>query len=123
VSWKATEFWIDGGCRGNQAQGKRETYGSISDGKTVERFSFADAGTNNEAGYKILCTLLEKLLRNRVDPQKPQTNIYSDSQLVVGQLTQGWKVKQTIFWRCTTRLHWDYGKPERSSFGFPENKL
>ena len=88
----ASEFWVDGGCRGNQAHGKREAYGSISDGKTVEQFQFANAHTNNEAEYMALLVLLENLLSNRTDPQKPQTRIYTDSQLMVGQLTQSWKV-------------------------------
>jgi ribonuclease HI len=93
VNWNASDFWVDGGCRGNQAHGKREAYGSMSDGKTVERVQFANAHTNNEAGYMTLSVLLENLLSNRVDPRKPLTNIYTDSQLVVGQLTQGSKVK------------------------------
>jgi len=93
VNWNASEFWVDGGCRGNQAHGKREAYGSISDGESVERLQFANARTNNEAEYMALSALLGKLLSNRVDPRKPQTNIYTDSLLVVGQLTQGSKVK------------------------------
>lgn len=40
-----------------------------------------------------LSVLLGNLLSNRVDPRKPQTKIYTDSQLVVGQLAQGSKVK------------------------------
>jgi ribonuclease HI len=95
VNWNASEFWVDGGCRGNHAHGKREAYGSISDGKSVERFRFADARTNNEAEYMALSLLLGNLLSNRVDPRKPQTTIYTDSQLVFGQLTQGSKVKAT----------------------------
>jgi ribonuclease HI len=93
VNWNASEFWVDGGCRGNQAHGKREAYGSFSDGETVERLQFATARTNNEAEYMALSALLGKLLNNRADARKPQTNIYTDSQLVVGQLTQGSKVR------------------------------
>lgn len=93
MNWNASRFWIDGGCLGNEAHGKREAYGSISDGRTFERFQFADAQTNNEAEYRILIALLGNLLHDRVDPEKPQTDIYTDSQLLVGQLTQGWKVK------------------------------
>ena len=93
MNWNASEFWVDGGCRGNQAHGKREAYGSISDGETVGRLQFANANTNNEAEYMALSALLGKLLSNRVDPRKPQTNIYADSLLVVRQLTQGSKVR------------------------------
>ncbi len=92
VDWDSPEFWIDGGCRGNQAHGKREAYGSISDGEAVQRVQFSNAHTNNEAEYMALSVLLGNLLSHRVDPRKPQTNIYTDSQLLVGQLAQDWKV-------------------------------
>lgn len=93
VDWESSEFWIDGGCRGNQAYEKREAYGSISDGAVVLRLQFAEARTNNEAEYMVLSLLLANLLRNRIDPTKPQTSIYMDSKLVVGQLTEGWKIE------------------------------
>ncbi len=91
LNWNAPEFWIDGGCLGNEAHGKREAYGSISDGETVERFQFTDARTNNEAEYLTLLASLKNILMNRTDPNGPM--IYTDSQLVAGQLTQGSKVK------------------------------
>jgi ribonuclease HI len=93
VNWNASEFWVDGGCLGNQAYGKRKAYGSISDGAAIMRVQFANARTSNEAEYMVLSTLLDNLLRNRIDPTKPETTIYMDSQLVVGQLTKGWKVE------------------------------
>jgi ribonuclease HI len=93
MNWTASEFWVDGGCRGNQAHGKREAYGSISDGHTVVRYQFPNARTNNEAEYMALSVLLGNLISNRPDPQESQTRIYTDSQLVFGQLTQGSKVK------------------------------
>jgi len=46
-----------------------------------------------KSGDMVLCTLFRRLLRNRNDPQKPQTNIYTDSQLVVGHLTRRSKVR------------------------------
>ena len=57
------------------------------------RVQFADARTNNEAEYMVLSVLLDNLISNRVDPTKPHTTIYMDSQVVVGQLTRGSKVK------------------------------
>jgi ribonuclease HI len=93
VNWNASEFWVDGGCRGNHAHGNRRAYGSINDGQTVERLQFAKAHTSNEAEYMALSALLGNLLRNRADPQKPQTTIYMDSKLVVGQLTEDWKIE------------------------------
>ena len=93
MNWNAAKFWVDGGCLGNQARGKREAYGSIGDGENVERLQFSNARTSNEAEYMVLSALLDNLLRNRIDPTKPETTIYMDSQLVVGQLTKGWKVE------------------------------
>jgi ribonuclease HI len=61
VNWNASEFWVDGGCRGNHANAKREAYGSISDRETVERFQFPNAHTNNEAEYMALLVLLVNL--------------------------------------------------------------
>ncbi len=89
MNWTASEFWVDGGCLGNQAYGKREAYGSISDAAAITRIRFADLRTNNEAEYMVLSVLLDNLISNRVDPTKPQTTINMDSQLVVGQLTKG----------------------------------
>jgi ribonuclease HI len=57
------------------------------------RVQFANARTSNEAEYMVLSALLDNLLRNRIDPTKPETSIYMDSQLVVGQLSKGWKVE------------------------------
>jgi ribonuclease HI len=92
LNWNATEFWIDGGCLGNNdAHGKRNAYGSISDGKAIMRRRFAKARTNNEAEYTTLLAALKNMLMNRTDPNGP--TIYTDSQLMVGQLTQGSKVK------------------------------
>ena len=53
VNWNASEFWVDGGCRGNQAHRKREAYGSISDGESIERVQFVNAHTNNEAESRL----------------------------------------------------------------------
>lgn len=92
MNWNAAEFWIDGGCLGNNdAHGKRNAYGSISDGKAIMRRRFAKARTNNEAEYMTLLASLKNILMYRTDPNGPM--IYTDSQLIVGQLTQGSKVK------------------------------
>ena len=91
MNWNAPNFWIDGGCRGNHAHGKREAYGSISDGKAIMRRRLAKARTNNEAEYMTLLASLKNILMNRTDPTEP--TVYTDSQLMVGQLTQGSKVK------------------------------
>lgn len=92
MNWNVWEFWIDGGCRGDHASGNREACGSISDGKSVERYQFAKARTNNEAEYMALSELLGNLLSKRVYAPNPPT-IFTDSQLIFGQLTQGSKVR------------------------------
>ena len=92
MNWNAAEFWIDGGCLGNNdAHGKRNAYGSISDGKAIMRRRFPKARTNNEAEYMTLLASLKNILMYRTDPNGPM--IYNDSKLMVGQLTQGSKVK------------------------------
>ena len=88
MNWNAPEFWVDGGCRGNHdIGGPRAAYGSISDGQDVERSTFYGIRTNNEAEYMVLMTLLTNLRPG----QGPI--IYTDSRLIVGQLTQGWRVR------------------------------
>src|SRR5258708_16880335 len=47
VNWNAPEFWVDGGCPGNNAaHRKREAYGRLSDGKTIMPPRFAETPTN-----------------------------------------------------------------------------
>ena len=70
----------------------RKPRSGISDGKSVERYQFAKARTNNEAEYMALSVLLGNLLSKRVYAPNPPT-IYTDSQLMFGQLTQGSKVR------------------------------
>ena len=53
--------------------------------------------TNNEAEYQTLITALKdlssRIRRVAKDPSAYSLLIYTDSQLVVGQLTRGWQVK------------------------------
>ena len=82
------EFWCDGGCSNHNASGRdRKAYGSCSDGVSVQRFTFPDARTSNEAEYRTLVELLSTL-----QPGAAPT-VRMDSKLVVGQLTKGWRVK------------------------------
>jgi ribonuclease HI len=83
------KYWVDGGCR-NQGKANRitwEGYGSFSDGERVTHFELPDAGTNNEAEYQSLLQLLKTL------SARCKATIYTDSRLMVGQLTDDWKVK------------------------------
>ena len=81
-------FWVDGGCSNHNASGRdRKAYGSCSDGVSVQRFTFPDAKTSNEAEYRTLIELLSTLQ----DGAAPTTRM--DSKLLVGQLTKGWRVR------------------------------
>src|SRR5260370_11336053 len=48
VNWNAPEFWVDGGglCHKDPHR-KRETYGGLSDGKTILRHRVSKNPTNN----------------------------------------------------------------------------
>jgi ribonuclease HI len=90
---------VDGGSRGNGAA--NEGYGSYvlstRDGrKETIRLDLGTA-TNNEAEYQTLIAALKDLV-GRIQcadraPSGYSLLAHTDSQLMVGQLTQGWKVK------------------------------
>ena len=90
---------VDGGSRSNGAA--NEGYGSYvlstRDGrKETIRLDLGTA-TNNEAEYQTLIAALKDLVGRiqRADraPSGYSLLAHTDSQLMVGQLTQGWKVK------------------------------
>lgn len=91
-------IYIDGGAKGNGTDGA-VAYGSFQvhyrgEVKRTVRLTFPEASTNNEAEY---LTLIESLvylkdLQGKV-AKLPPVEILTDSQLLVGQLTSGWKVK------------------------------
>ncbi len=89
----------DGGSRGNGAtnQGYGSYVISTRDGqKEILRLDLGTA-TNNEAEYQTLIAALKDLVGRiqRADraPSGYSLLVHTDSQLMVGQLTQGWKVK------------------------------
>lgn len=90
----------DGGSRGNGAQG--DGFGSYHlenrDGrKQTIRLEFGLGVTNNEAEYRTLIAALKDLVgrirRAGKSPTDYAVLVYTDSQLMVGQLRQNWKVK------------------------------
>ena len=87
--------WVDGGCEGNNSKvGPRFSYGSYVVERegillTVETFDLPSASTNNQAEYLALIKLLE-------DEDLQDAVVYMDSQVVVGHLTQGWKVCKNL---------------------------
>jgi probable phosphoglycerate mutase len=89
----------DGGSRGNGAA--NEGYGSYylanRDGRRQTVRLELGTATNNEAEYRTLIAAMEDLAgrirRAGKDPANYSLVVQTDAQLVVGQLTLGWKVK------------------------------
>jgi ribonuclease HI len=93
----------DGGAKAN---GSAESvgYGSFcletrTGQKEVVRLEFGRSVTNNEAEYQALIAAVKDLLLRIQRAGRPPSEfsllLHTDSQLVVGQLAQGWKVKAT----------------------------
>jgi len=80
---KRLEIWIDGAGALLDGQ-EAKTCVVFEDGDVkVTRYGRA---TNNEMEYTALIQALS-------DPRSEGATIYTDSQLLVGQLTKGWKVR------------------------------
>jgi ribonuclease HI len=88
---------FDGGSKGNPGQG----YGSFVYKGRVLRWqthvSYPGTTTNNQAEYQTLIAGLRAILFDcqalDVDPKSIQLEVRSDSQLVVNQITERWKIK------------------------------
>jgi ribonuclease HI len=94
--------YCDGGCLRNGTQ-EAKGYASYSletrTGKrqVVRLTELPGVTTNNEAEYVALISALVDL-RGRIEradksPRSHSVAVHTDSQLMVGQLTQGWQVK------------------------------
>ena len=91
----------DGGSKGNgsaQALGFGSYHLATRDGRQQTiRLEFGRGVTNNEAEYQTLIAALEDLVarirRAHKAPSDYSLLIHTDSQLLVGQLTQDWQVK------------------------------
>jgi ribonuclease HI len=95
-------IYCDGGCSQNGSQEAR-AYASYSleartgQKQVVRLKDLPRVTTNNEAEYVALIFALVDL-RGRIEragkrPRDYTVAVHTDSQLVVGQLTRGWKVK------------------------------
>ena len=90
---------VDGGSRGNGAA--NEGYGSYvlstRDGRKETMRLDLGTATNNEAEYQTLIAALRdlsgRIQRAGKAPSGYSLLLHTDSQLMVGQLTQGWQVK------------------------------
>ena len=85
------EAYIDGGCRGNPGNGA-VGYVVLEDGTELYRFGKKIGRcTNNVAEYSALIGVLEYL--KTIPAAGGSTTIYSDSELLVMQLTGKYRVK------------------------------
>ena len=96
MNWKGNygmpiEVFTDGGCSPNP--GPMYLGGIIFDGtgKTFTTFSIAHTnGTNNRAEYLALGHAIDIVLKAKFTPNQ-DIIFYTDSRLVEGQITKGWK--------------------------------
>lgn len=95
-------IYCDGGCLNNQTPDKREAFGSFTtfDSEVPAhlfnnyKFQFNNK-TNNEAEYMSFEKALDHVLSMK--KEKDVIEIRTDSQLIIGQLTQNWKINQKLF--------------------------
>jgi len=92
---------VDGSCEGNgsaNAAGFGSYHLATRDGrKQTIRLDFSRGVTNNEAEYRTLIgglkDLVGRIQRAGKSPSDYSLLVHTDSQLLVGQLTQGWQAK------------------------------
>lgn len=96
------EIICDGGCRNNQHPDKREAYGSFIIKTTgslvpappiIHRKEYGNK-TNNEAEYLALIDALEYIKIAYSKQCIEKLIIKTDSQLLIGQFSKGWRIKQ-----------------------------
>lgn len=88
---------FDGGARGNPGEG----YGSYElrtrAGREIERLTFGNHITNNEAEYQTLIAALRDVINRlaaaHADLHACTLSVRGDSQLVIFQVTGKWKVR------------------------------
>ena len=78
------KIWIDGA--GALIEGQRWKAVVVFEDGSYDKSEGPAIVTNNEAEYKALIHAL-------LDERAKDSTIYTDSQLLVGQLTKGWKIK------------------------------
>jgi probable phosphoglycerate mutase len=80
---------IDGGSRGNPGPAGFGVHVEAADGTVTELYGFIGRATNNVAEYQALL----HALRHALDRGARTVALYSDSELVVKQLSGEYKVK------------------------------
>nr|MDD3720229.1 ribonuclease HI family protein [Candidatus Gracilibacteria bacterium] len=85
------KIYTDGGSRGNPGNAGIGVYITDINGNEIEkRYKNLGIKTNNEAEYT---AVLLALLR-AVELKAKEINLFSDSSLVVNQLSGNWKIKE-----------------------------
>lgn len=74
------KIWIDG----SGFNGRESKYAIIKDNGDEKVIKLQESKTNNEMEYTALIEALSEA--------RGKTTIYTDSQLVVGQINKGWKI-------------------------------
>ena len=105
-------LYTDGACRGNGSQAARAAIAArILDekGRELERFGRAiGLATNNQAEYRALIKGLELASKHTTG----QVDCFSDSQLIVSQLNETWKVNKKLkpLWIKAAGMESDFEK-------------
>lgn len=104
----------DGGARGNPGKAAAAFIIKDSDGKKIKQEGiFLGQATNNEAEYIAIVKALEYLTQSKLPHDNSKIEVRSDSQLVVRQLSNEWKIKDLRmkdFYCCIKRLEQEIGK-------------
>lgn len=87
-------FWVDGGFAGGRAYGSWLASCDCAGGNCRASFMLPNCRTNNEAEYGALIRLLQDTRANI--EMSADDEIRTDSQLVVGHLTKGWRIKDSL---------------------------
>jgi len=83
-------IWVDGWCKHNGTSQATSGFSILVEGEPVQRMRLKTGPhTSNVAEYQAVIYALE-LARAR----QGESVIYTDSQLVIGQVLKGWKCKQ-----------------------------
>jgi ribonuclease HI len=98
-------------CDGSSLKGSGAGAGFVSSDGYSEAIPLPKGSTNNEAEYQAVIGALKYLLRLR--PQRPETQILSDSELVVKQINGDYKVKNSRLQKLHKEAH---SLIERASF-------
>ena len=88
---------FDGGSRGNPGAGYGSCEFRTRTERRIERLTFGNRVTNNEAEYQTLIAALRDVLACVIaasgDPKAATVAVRGDSQLVIFQVLGKWKVK------------------------------